>query len=112
MSTQDKKIVWRGTSGKGYEYGIYKIGTVFKELPGNYIFAREVSSKRWRSVYIGQTNNLNKKIKEHELKDGNYIRPYGATHIHVHLEQTPISRQDEEKDLRDKWGQWLLQPPP
>ena len=34
MSSQDRKIVWQGTSEKGYEYGIYKIGTAFKELAG------------------------------------------------------------------------------
>ena len=34
-------IVWKGQSDKGYTYLIYISGTSFKEMAGNYIFAKE-----------------------------------------------------------------------
>ena len=52
-------IKWNGKSGTQYEYYIYPIGTSFKEIPGNYIFAKKNNSGYWSPCYIGQTENLN-----------------------------------------------------
>ena len=59
-------INWNGSSGKAYKYWIYKIGTQFKDEPGNYVFAKETSPKRWSPVYIGETDSLARRIPNHE----------------------------------------------
>lgn len=39
--TDVPRINWPGKSGEQYQYWIYPIGTAFKEVPGNYVFAKE-----------------------------------------------------------------------
>jgi len=93
---------WPGFSEKEYQYRIYLIGTSFKEVPGNYIFAKEISSGRWSACYIGQTENLDKRLGYHEKEA--YAKRFGATHIHAHL--TPggeAYRRKEERDLIREW---------
>lgn len=38
----EPEIHWQGQSGRTYGYWIHKIGTSFKDSPGNYIYAKEV----------------------------------------------------------------------
>lgn len=95
-------IEWHGVSGKAYKYWIYPIGTVLKEEPGNYIFSEETSSQKWSPRYIGQTENLNRRLGDHEKEA--CAKRYGATHIHAHLNSGGESiRRAEEKDLVQKW---------
>ena len=49
-ATQTKSMIWHGLSGRQYQYYIYSIGTTFNAVPGNYIFAREVSPGRYRPI--------------------------------------------------------------
>ncbi|OGW36545.1 MAG: hypothetical protein A2010_07890 [Nitrospirae bacterium GWD2_57_9] len=92
------KSNWPGMSGKQYTFEIYPIGTTFNEVPGNYIFAKQVRPGSWQSCYIGQAENLKNRLADHE-KQTCAIRN-GATHIHAHVnyggEQT---RGIEERDL-------------
>ena len=95
-------IMWPGLSGKEYKYWIYTVGTSFKEEPGNYIFSKETRPGYWSPCYIGQTENLDKRLGDHEKEA--CARRYGATHIHAHT--TPggeAIRKAEEKDLIQKW---------
>jgi len=97
-----RTIVWAGISGKGYTYEIHPIGTTFKEEPGNYIFAKETQPRNWTPCYIGQTENLNKRLENHE-KEG-CAKRNGATHIHAHLTSGGEAvRKAEEEDLIRKW---------
>ena len=102
MSKPD--IYWPGASGKKYGYWITNIDAVFKDKPGNYIFAKETSpgSGRWLAVYIGQTSNLNQRLENHE-KAKCAIRK-GSTHIHAHTTDSKIKtiRLYEEADLIDQ----------
>ena len=96
-----KTIFWEGKSEEKYEYWIYQIDTSFKEEGSNYIFAKEVEPKSWEPIYIGQTNNLNQRLENHE-KERCAIE-YGATHIHAHLNNNEQNRLSEEKDLIDNY---------
>ncbi|MBI3162526.1 MAG: GIY-YIG nuclease family protein [Chloroflexi bacterium] len=91
-------VIYEGKSGKNYEYWIYPIDTLFMDIPGNYVFAKETSPKRWRPIYIGQTSNLQNRLSNHEKEA--CAKRHGATHIHAHtssyLEST---RKAEESDL-------------
>ena len=72
--------------------------TKFREVPGNYIFAKETSPGRWAARYIGQTINLNERLGDHEKEA--CAKRNGATHIHVHANGSgEQARKAEEKDL-------------
>ncbi len=89
---------WIGQSGHTYTYWIYPIGSSFKEQAGNYIFAKETGHGRWTACYIGQTDNLNERLGNHEKEA--CARRNGATHIQAHLNSNGVtSRRAEEKDL-------------
>lgn len=99
----DADIVWEGKSGNKYSYWIHKIGTGFKDAPGNYIYAKEISPGRWKPVYIGQTSSLSDRLGNHE-KEGCATRN-GATHIHAHTSSSSeAARLGEEIDLIKRWS--------
>jgi hypothetical protein len=95
-------IHWEGSSGKKYGYWIHKIGTTFKDAPGNYIYAKETRPGYWRQVYIGQTSSLAERLADHEKEA--CAKRNGATHIHAHTSSDSEQvRRAEETDLIDKW---------
>ena len=93
--------MWSGLSGEKYKYWIHPLGTTFKALPGNYIFAKETSPDHWLPVYIGQTESLRDRLGGHEKEA--CAKRNGATHIHAHLNSSKQARLAEEKDLILKW---------
>ena len=102
-TTQTQTISWPGQSGKEYEYYIYRIGTNFKEAPGNYIFAKETTPNRYAPIYIGETCDLSTRFDNHHKMP--CINRNGATHIHVHLSNANADvRRMEEDDLIKKWS--------
>jgi hypothetical protein len=99
---ETQTIVWSGLSGKNYKYWIYPIGTSFKKESGNYIFAKESKPGFWSPCYIGQTDNLDQRLADHEKET--CAKRNGATHIHVHLTSGgEVVRRAEERDLILKW---------
>jgi predicted GIY-YIG superfamily endonuclease len=95
-------IMWPGQSGKNYKYWIYSFDTSFKEEPGNYIFAKETRPGYWSPCYIGQTENLNQRLGDHDKEA--CAKRHGATHIHAHVNNNgEPARRAEEKDLIQRW---------
>ena len=91
------KCIWTGASGKKYEYEIYLMDSTWNDVPGNYIFAKEVSPHKWQGVYIGETESFKDRLPNHnELP---CIKRNGGTHIHAHINSDSHARLDEEKDL-------------
>lgn len=96
-------IDWEGISGKKYSYGIYPIGTTFKKVPGNYVFAKETKQNTFLPIYIGETEDLSERFDNHHKMP--CIKRNGATHITVHVgESSTTVRRAEEKDLIDKYN--------
>jgi predicted GIY-YIG superfamily endonuclease len=96
-------IHWEGQSGAKYGYWIAPLNAPFKEQPGNYIFAYENRPGYWTPVYIGQTNNLKRRLENHS--EDECARRNGATHIHTHISSSNENvRKQEEKDLVRKWS--------
>lgn len=92
------EVTWTGSSGRKYKYRSYPLGTSFTEVPGNYIYAKQTTPGRWSACYIGQTDNLGQRLADHEKES--CAKRYGATHIHVHRNDSGEStRKAEEKDL-------------
>ena len=101
-TTQTQTIQWPGQSGSEYKYWIYPIGTGFKEVPGNYIFAKETRPNTWTPIYIGETGDLSERFDNHHKMP--CIKRQGATHIHVHTSSANAAvRRTEETDLIIKW---------
>jgi predicted GIY-YIG superfamily endonuclease len=95
-------IMWPGLSGKEYKYWIYPMAPSLKEEPGNYIFAGESKPGYWTPCYIGQTENLDKRLGSHEKEA--CAKRHGATHIHAHTTSGGEAvRKAEEEDLIQKW---------
>lgn len=95
-------IVWPGQSGNEYKYWIYGIDASFKEVAGNYIFAKETSPGRFRPIYMGQTANLGTRLENHEKEE--CARRNGATHVHAHINPSgEKARKAEEEDLIHRW---------
>ena len=99
MANQTQK--WKGKSGTEYEYTVYPIDQGFKDVAGNYIFAKLVDG-RWTPVYIGQTSDLDDRVGNWRTNHHKAacISSQGATHIHAHLSSNvEDERVVEEKDL-------------
>jgi len=98
----EPQIYWEGKSGKKYGYWIYPIGTSFKDVPGNYIYAKETEPGKWRPVYIGQTSSLKDRLADHEKEA--CAKRNGATHVHTHTSSdSETVRKVEETDLVLMW---------
>lgn len=96
------KIYWKDKSGTRHRFWIYPRGTKFNEpCPGIYIYARETSPHRWIPIYIGQTENVNVCLTNHEQQE--CVDQNGATHIHVSIITNEKSRLAIEKDLIQQW---------
>jgi hypothetical protein len=95
-------IYWTGKSGCKYKYEIYAVGQLFTPVPGNFIFAREISPHQWLPVYIGETVRMNELF---EMSDWwRCILRYNATHIHVHESVTDLRKRCAEvSDLLAKY---------
>jgi hypothetical protein len=95
-------IYWKDKSGTSHRFWIHPRGTKFNEpCPGIYIYARETSPHKWIPIYIGQTENVNVRLTNHEQQE--CVDQNGATHIHVSIITSEKSRLATEKDLIEQW---------
>jgi len=92
------RIVWCD-----YDFVVCPPEIDWPEEPGLYVFAR-FRSERWEALYVGQTDNLRKRLPTHERWPG--AKQFGATHFHVRIELDEQERRAIEKRLIRK-----LQPP-
>jgi hypothetical protein len=101
----ERTIMWSGISGEKFKYWINPIGTSYEKVPGNYIFAKETSPNKWTPIYVGETDNLDRRLSnpdEHEKLP--CVRRHGGTHIHSHRSvDNGAIRRKEEADIRDNW---------
>ncbi len=97
------EIYWSGKSGTKYRFWIYVRGPTFKEpCPGVYIYAKQTEPHRWAPpLYIGQTENVNERLTDHEKEE--CVNRNSATHIHIRIVTDQKSRLAIEKDLIEKW---------
>ena len=96
-------IYWQGQSGKKYGYWIVSIYATFKDVPGNYILAKETKTG-WKPLYISQTSNLAFRLPYNDRKR-DCTRQNEATHIHIHTSHDDSeTRIAEVTDLINKWN--------
>jgi hypothetical protein len=98
----EQTIMWPGKSGREYKYWIHAIDTSFKDEPGNYIFAKQISPGKWAPVYIGETESLRDRLANHDKRS--CVMRHGGTHVHAHTTSGGQNvRRDEEADLIARW---------
>jgi excinuclease UvrABC nuclease subunit len=96
------EIYWKDKSGVIHRFWIYRRGTKFNDpCPGVYIYARETSPHKWTPIYIGQAENVNIGLTDHEQQ--RCIDQNGATHIHISIIAKEKSRLAIEKSLIEQW---------
>jgi hypothetical protein len=101
-NTSSALVNWPGQSGKEYPYVVYPIGTAFRPLPGNFIYARQAEDGTWIPIYIAQTRGLHQRL-EGPVRVEDAIQN-GATHIHAHYDSAGhATRCTEERDLILRW---------
>lgn len=98
-----ESIVWAGRSGRQYHYGIYPPDWRFgPRQAGNYIYAVESDTSKLLPLYIGQTDDLDRRLSENDPT----CNPFGATHLCAHFnyyEYGAFGRLAEERDLIELW---------
>jgi hypothetical protein len=98
-----QSIQWRGQSGTEYTYYIWPRGAqVENGPPGNFLHVKETSEGILIPVFIGQTEDLNRRLLSQAIQD--CVNSNGATQLHLHAsykgEQARIA---EEADLMARW---------
>jgi hypothetical protein len=91
-------IFLTGASGIEYFYTPYLFGTRWHPDPANYAFAYPDASGAWHLVYIGETANLQSRVRTH----GQWIaaQKLGCTHVLVNLNAGGLRvRRVQERDL-------------
>jgi hypothetical protein len=93
---------WPGQSGKEYPYEIHSLDTVFRALPGNFIYAQQTEDGGWVPIYISQTRDMHQRLEGHVSAEDAVAN--GATHIHVNFSAGgQAARCTEEHDLVLRW---------
>jgi hypothetical protein len=95
-------IDWTGNSGKTYRYWFLDMTSPIKDEPGNYMFVKKAPNGGWLPVYIGQADNLAKRLPSHDrLAEA---KAAGATQVMAHTNGAgEQARLDEERDLIEYW---------
>ena len=81
----------------GDPFTVHTLPSTPPASPGIYIFAKVVAGK-WKAVYIGEADNIQERLANHERKmDINKAIP---THLHVLMYEGPTHlRKRQEKRL-------------
>lgn len=86
------KVKW-----SAYEFDVCKHNDNWRDVGGIYIFTGLTAEKKWRPFYIGQTDNFQKRIPNHERWD-EAVR-LGATHVHARTVSAAATRDAIEAEL-------------
>jgi hypothetical protein len=96
-------INWQGISGTVYQFQLHPVGTPYLARSGVYIFCKLAPNGNWDAVYIGETDNFNRRLTEQFTLHHRWscIRAAGATHIcTLHVPGDLALREGIETDLR------------
>lgn len=96
MATQ--KCNWPIGNNEALEFDVYPTNEGWNPVPGLYIFSY-VSEGRWIPLYVGQAENFQTRMPNHDRLD-EAVRN-GATHIHAKV--------CSQQAFRDRWEQLLIQ---
>lgn len=96
-------VIWPGISGARYTFSMYPLGTIFYAVPGVYIFCKAASADTWHPVYVGETDNLWRRITNELSAHHQWAAAiaHGATHVcALRVDGGDAERVRIETDLR------------
>lgn len=97
----DQYVFWAGRSGRSYAHNAYTAVPDWTQA-ANYILVRRNADGGCSPLYIGETDDMSRRWKEH-LRSGlvDRARGHGANELHLHfLTETRSQRLNAETDLR------------
>ena len=92
-------ITMQGRSGATYQFEVHAWGTSFNSVGAVYSVLKARADGRFDVIYIGQTDDLGRRLSSHERQlcfDRN-----GKTHVGAHVESSETRRLSIERDLID-----------
>lgn len=100
-------ITFKGESGRRYEFGMYPLGTKFKDGHGGVYFLtnRHVKGDGAHGhtrIYVGETDDLSTAIMDHE--QAALFAEYEANCVCVHATQDASVRGHMVEDLVSKYN--------
>ena len=87
-----------------HQFEVHEHTANWNEVPGVYVFASMPSSLGWFAHYVGKTNNLKTRFRDHEHWET--AQRHGARHIHAMVVPDEAMRDSIERELIG-----ILQPP-
>jgi hypothetical protein len=96
-------IEWTGHSGKTYRYYIWpRHAKIEGHPPGNFMHVKVAEDGTLQPVFIGQTDDLNRRLLSKEELD--CVDAQAATQIHIRAHyHGEDDRMTEEHDLIARW---------
>lgn len=102
MAVIEKDITFVGDSGKRYDFTAYTTNTPFNDVSAVYIFTRRGDDGKYRFLYVGETEELGKRIRNHEK--WTCVNRYNCDSICIHrVENNKTKRVTIQNDLIN-WG--------
>jgi hypothetical protein len=98
------QVLWIDSAGTQYSFQAVPIGTPLREVPGVYVFCYLGSDGLAKPVYIGETDNLHRRLCQQLVQHHQWqnIRQAGATHVSVYPVGGALAlRQAMETRLRN-----------
>jgi hypothetical protein len=98
-----QSFLFKGASGGTYRYWLYPRKTTFEaEIPGNYIHVLVQPDGTAKPIYVGETGDLNKRLRNHEKQE--CVDANGANGLCVHKGSEDVEvRRAEEKDIMEHY---------
>ncbi len=101
---------WEGHSGSVYAHAIWPFADPRVTWPANYIFVRRGRNGARTPLYIGHTDNMTMRWKEHSPELVEAAARLGANELHLHW--IAVDRAAVEADLRRIRPSLLSSPSP
>jgi len=80
-------VNWPGNSGTTYTFDVYEMSTDWNDVPGIYIFAKEIQSGSWKAIYVGETGSFKTRMT---TSHGEWLNALleGVTHVHAMVDHS------------------------
>lgn len=95
--------IWTGQSLTRYKFEIHPVGTQFNPVPGVYLFCKRVTMNSFLALYVGETDNLSRRVTSELGRHHCWPSAYRAGAIHIGalvVRGYPSYRINIETDLR------------
>lgn len=97
-------VNWPTASGQRLSFQLDPIGASYLQRPGVYIFTRQAANGNWDALYVGETDDFNRRLTRELVFHHRWpcIQKAGATHIcTLHVPGKDVTaREAVETDIR------------